>query len=493
MKFVIYDFETSGRSARFDQILQAGLICYDEELKEIEKVNLRSRINPDIVPSIMALKVNRLLVSDLLSEKNSSYEMIRKLQRAMQSYNPAIFCGYNSIFFDEEFLRQGLWENFLYPYLTTSNNNLRADILNLTRMTHAFEPNCLNVEKNDEGKLGFKLEDLSRINNFHIKNSHEAISDVIATKNILEIIKNNSFDCFRVFIENSNKDKLNSKIKDQDFFTLYSNYYGKHFVYLVTYLIDHPLYKDNVLTFDLKFDPNDIIDLTLEDLKKVFLSKNKKYFRKLKINKQPQILNYRLARNFEPYNEITDESLVMKRKMLDDDKLQAKLKIILEQEAENLVSNRSQEIIFEEDTIYSQSLPYSDKVVMEEFNNICWEKKWDAAERFRDKRLRYFSAKHIFRNHPEILPKKIFKYFHQKISERLNTIEKRDFLTLPAAIHEADELSLKLEDKDSLFQKQQLDEYNIYIDFLNDYYSYKNTNPEPINFDRQLSQKLFNR
>ena len=124
MKFVIYDFETSGRSARFDQILQAGLICYDEELREIEKVNLRSRINPDIVPSIMALKVNRLLVSDLLSEKNSSYEMIRKLQRAMQSYNPAIFCGYNSIFFDEEFLRQGLWENFLYPYLTTSNNNL---------------------------------------------------------------------------------------------------------------------------------------------------------------------------------------------------------------------------------------------------------------------------------------------------------------------------------------------------------------------------------
>ena len=493
MKFVIYDFETSGRSARFDQILQAGLICYDEELREIEKVNLRSRINSDIVPSIMALKVNRLLVSDLLLEKNSSYEMIQKLQRCMHSYNPAIFCGYNSIFFDEEFLRQGLWENFLYPYLTTSNNNSRADILNLTRMTHAFDPKCLNVEKNDEGKLGFKLEDLSRINNFHIRNSHEAISDVIATKNILEIIKNNSLDFFRVFIENSNKDKLNSKIKDQDYFTLYSNYYGKHFVYLVTYLIDHPIYKDNVLTFDLKFDPHDIVDLTLEELKEVFLSKNKKYFRKLKINKQPQILDYRLARNFEPYNEITDESLVMKKKILDDDKFQEKLKIILEQEAENLVSNRSQEIIFEEDTIYSESLLYADKLLMEEFNNVCWEKKWDTAERFKDKRLRYFSAKHIFRNHPEILPKKIFKHFHTKICERLNTIEKRDFLTLPAAIHEADELSLNSEDKDSLFQKQQLDEYNIYIDFLTDYYSYKNTNPEPINFDRQLSQKLFNR
>ena len=39
MYHIIYDFETSGRSARFDQILQAGLVCYNEDLVEINRLN----------------------------------------------------------------------------------------------------------------------------------------------------------------------------------------------------------------------------------------------------------------------------------------------------------------------------------------------------------------------------------------------------------------------------------------------------------------------
>ena len=58
--FIVYDFETSGRSSRFDQILQAGIIIYDQNLKVLNKLNLKSRINPDIVPSINALRVNKL-------------------------------------------------------------------------------------------------------------------------------------------------------------------------------------------------------------------------------------------------------------------------------------------------------------------------------------------------------------------------------------------------------------------------------------------------
>ena len=37
-----YDFETSGRSARFDQILQAGFIIYDKNFRELNKLNIKS-------------------------------------------------------------------------------------------------------------------------------------------------------------------------------------------------------------------------------------------------------------------------------------------------------------------------------------------------------------------------------------------------------------------------------------------------------------------
>ena len=79
MTYIVYDFETTGRSARFDQIIQAGFVAYNNNFQILESLNMKSRINPDIVPSINALRVNRLKVSDSLNEKFSSYEMTFKI------------------------------------------------------------------------------------------------------------------------------------------------------------------------------------------------------------------------------------------------------------------------------------------------------------------------------------------------------------------------------------------------------------------------------
>ena len=81
MKYIVYDFETTGRSARFDQILQAGFIVYDENFKEINRLNIRSRLNPDVVPSIYALRVNKLRMSKVLSENLSFYEMALEVRK----------------------------------------------------------------------------------------------------------------------------------------------------------------------------------------------------------------------------------------------------------------------------------------------------------------------------------------------------------------------------------------------------------------------------
>ena len=43
-------------------------IVYDSNFKEIERLNIRSRLSPDIVPSINALRVNRLKMAEVLSE-----------------------------------------------------------------------------------------------------------------------------------------------------------------------------------------------------------------------------------------------------------------------------------------------------------------------------------------------------------------------------------------------------------------------------------------
>ena len=148
--FIAYDFETTGRDARFDQVLQAGFIIYDQNLKEVKRLNIRSRLNPDTVPSINALKVNKLNISSILSEKESYYEMTLNIHKLLSEFKNSYFVGFNSINFDEEFFRQILWEHFLFPYLTNTNGNSRLDIYNFVTMVHAFRSEKVNVQKNEK-------------------------------------------------------------------------------------------------------------------------------------------------------------------------------------------------------------------------------------------------------------------------------------------------------------------------------------------------------
>ena len=127
--------------------------------------------------------------------------------------------------------------------------------------------------------------------------------------------------------------------------------------------------------------------------------------------------------------------------------------------------------------------------MMNRFHDEKWDKKWFFAEKFKDHRLRFFAARHIFRNSPESLPRKIFNFLHQKISDRLCSLNKESYMTIPAAMEEADSLSLEIEENDlGNDLKEQIDQYNIYINFLNDYYG--NSNAKPIKFDKLLSMKI---
>lgn len=57
MNFAFFDLETTGITPAFDHPLQFAAILTDAELREIERVNLRCRLAPHVIPSPQALAV----------------------------------------------------------------------------------------------------------------------------------------------------------------------------------------------------------------------------------------------------------------------------------------------------------------------------------------------------------------------------------------------------------------------------------------------------
>jgi exodeoxyribonuclease-1 len=89
--------------------------------------------------------------------------------------------GYNSLRFDDEFVRNGLFRNFFDAYEREwRGGNSRWDLLDVLRLAHALRPDGLVWPKREDGATSFKLEHLAEANGVRTGDAHEALSDVRA-------------------------------------------------------------------------------------------------------------------------------------------------------------------------------------------------------------------------------------------------------------------------------------------------------------------------
>lgn len=100
MTFAFYDLETTGTSPAFDQPLQFAAILTDDALAEIERVNLRCRIAPHVIPSPWALAVTGVRPAQLLDPALPTFfELAQQIGALIKRWSPAIWTGFNSVRF----------------------------------------------------------------------------------------------------------------------------------------------------------------------------------------------------------------------------------------------------------------------------------------------------------------------------------------------------------------------------------------------------------
>lgn len=178
--FLFYDIETTGLNKAFDQVLQFAAIRTDLQLKEIERYEINVKLNPDIIPSPHAVITHRIGVQ-AAQQGLSEFEAIKQIH-ALINEPGTISLGYNTLNFDDEFLRFSFYRNLLPPYTHQyANQCSRMDIFPMATMFFLFKNHVLQWPLNAEGQISLKLEALNEANSLAKGRAHHAMVDVEAT------------------------------------------------------------------------------------------------------------------------------------------------------------------------------------------------------------------------------------------------------------------------------------------------------------------------
>ena len=468
--FVFYDFETSSSNKYWGQIIQIGAILTNENLEELDRYDARCRLSPGIIPEAMALIVNKSSPKMLKGSNLSHYEMIRQFVDTLKKWGKATYVGFNSIEFDEEFLRCTLFQTLEYPYLTSTNGNTRGDILSLARAANLYYPNTLKNSINKKGNAVYKLDQMAPLNGIKHGDAHSAIGDVVATVGVAKIIAKKAPNVWKASLLTMDKNQSLELIKSELYFCTNEYFYGKSRPYVQAFVCQHPQYQWP-LCFDLKHDPNIFLKMSIKELESA-MKKNPKFLRTVRHNKHPVIMNPSYGNEFDEYKTIGKDTLSKRAKLIKNDKEFAeKVSIIKQAEADEKDQSKSQEDVYNEESIYKKFTSNEDNKVMPEFHDADWDKKISVMSKFKDERLVYFGKKLIYMEKPELLSKSEYNSIHKDTAKKLLSTNNEKWNTIPRTYSEIDTLREKFEREGQPEKLIILDEINAYIEDLEKFYS----------------------
>ncbi len=465
--YVFYDFETCSSNVSYGQIIEAAAVLVNDDFQELDRYEGRCRLSPGVIPEAMALIVNKSSVSMLKETNLSHYQMIKQMLEKFNQWKNSIFFGYNSIDFDEEFLRRTLFKNLEYPYVTVTNGNERGDLLGLARAAHLYYPNCIKTPISDKNNPVFKLDQLAPINGIKHDKAHSAMGDVLATVEIAKILNKKAPNVWKASLMTTNKDKCHKIIKEEKLFCTNFFYGGRAVPFVLTYLCQHPW--GYPFCYDLKNDPSYYFNLSSKALEKEIFDVKPKAMRSIKYKKHPIIMNATYGANFDNYKKLGLSKLKERAKLIRENKDFAnRVFSILENDIREKQDLDSQLDIYAEESIYKKFPSKEDSAIMPEFHKVDWKDKFSVLQKFKDERFQYFGKKILYEENPESLPKEEYNAIHKEVAARVLSTNKEKWNTIPRTFSEIDTLRNKF--KDDQEKLKVLEEINSYIEEMEKIY-----------------------
>lgn len=262
-----YDLETTGINPREDRVMQFAGQRTDLQLEPIgEPVNVLIRLSEDILPSPDAILITGITPQQTIADGMSEAEFLRFFQEEV-AIEGTIFVGFNSIRFDDEFMRFLHYRNFYDAYeWQWQHGRGRWDLLDVVRMTRALRPDGIQWPTVD-GKPGNRLELLTKANGIEHQNAHDALADVRASIAVAKLIHDKQPKLFDWLLEYRDKAKIAVLVEANEPFVYSSGKYAAETekTTVAVRLAAHPK-KQAALVYDLRHDPTPFLEMTAEQL-----------------------------------------------------------------------------------------------------------------------------------------------------------------------------------------------------------------------------------
>jgi exodeoxyribonuclease-1 len=281
MNIVVYDLETTGLSARFDQPIQFAAARLEDGFAEAETVDILARPQNHILPAPAALATHGQGIDEILAAPISHYELMARLSDLAARWSPALWLGFNSLRFDEEMLRHSFYSSLRLPYATQRDGNRRADLLRVAQLVVILEPGVLTIPTK-EGKPTFNLTTLAAANGLERYQAHDALGDVRATADLLRRIAAQAPMAWRLILELADRHAVAQMLAASNFVLVVKRNGARP----VAPLGPNPDRPNEWLGLDLSADPTPLLNLPVAEL-----AEQRRRFCRIRTNAMPLLLS----------------------------------------------------------------------------------------------------------------------------------------------------------------------------------------------------------
>ena len=265
--FFFYDLETSGINAREARIMQFAGQRTDMDLEPLgEPVNVLIKLSPDVLPEPDAVLLTGITPQQVNAAGITEAEFLKVFEKEI-STSDTIFVGFNSVRFDDEFMRFLRYRNFYDAYdWQWEQGRSKWDLLDVARITRALKPEGIKWPFAADGKPTNRLEFLTKINKLDHSNAHDALGDVYATIAVAKLIRTKQKDIFEHLLRHRDKKTIAGIVETGTPFTYCSGRYPSEFLHTTAAVLLTKGAKGDALVYDLRHDPTPFLAMSVEEL-----------------------------------------------------------------------------------------------------------------------------------------------------------------------------------------------------------------------------------